>query len=175
MELKDNPNAQKDFKKEFESASTLYEFSAAEEKPGFNIPVIGTLGVLNIALIAYFIFSANYLGAFLFLLSAFTVFMIIYNRKKKTPAEVQCKIRSQGVQLGNILYPYENLQSFWIFYDPPYHKEISIRSQKTLMDHIKIPVGDEDPVKIREILLEFLPEKQQEESFVDIFARNIGF
>lgn len=174
MPIKHKKTDRKGFAKEFDKASTLYEFAARDQKNDFNMPILAALGLVDVALIAYFIYSENYIGAFLFLMVGFTVFLTIFNRKRIDPKEIKCKIKTQGIQMDNILYPYENLKSFWIFYEPPYHQELSIRSKKTFMNYIKIPLSDEDPVKIREILLEFLPERKQEEALVDTFARNIG-
>ena len=161
-----------EFAKELEKASVLYAFKVSEEKSPANLLILGITALFGIALIAYFAFIENYLAAFFFFFAGMLVAYAIYQRK---PREVVCKIRAQGVQVNRDLYPYETLKSFWIFYDPPHHQELSIRSHKAFTGgYIKIPLGDEDPVKIREILTKFLPERKQEEALVDVFARLVG-
>lgn len=156
-----------------QKASTIYEFKASEEPRRPNMIILAVLGLIGIALIAYFAISGNYLASFLFFLAGATVAMSIF-RRDKNPKPIKCKIKSEGIQVNNELFPYENLKSFWIFYDPPYHQELSIRSRKALTGYIRIPIGEEDPVKIRELLLKFIPEKRQEEAMVDSFARMAG-
>jgi|SRR3989344_1062158 len=176
--MKRNPKEKTEFRhnlaKQFESASTLYSFEVKDDKQDLNILAIAALAITALVLIAYFIYSENFLAAFLFLLAGFTIFVGLLERKDANQKTLRCKIKSQGFQINNTLYPYENLKSFWIFYAPPNHTELSIRSKKTLMNYIKVPLGDADPVKIRELLTEFMPEKKQEEAFVDTLARNIG-
>jgi len=161
------------FARAIQKASTLHEFHASEEARKPNTPALLIIGLVGIALIAYFAKSGNYLASFLFFLAGATVALSIFKRDKN-PKTIKCKIKSEGVQVNRDLYPYENLKSFWIFYNPPYHQELSIRSKNSFASHIRIPLGDEDPVKIRELLLKFIPEKRQEEALVDVFARMVG-
>ena len=84
-------------------------------------------------------------------------------------------VTSHGIRVGSRLYPFEDLRSFWIFYDPPLFKEISLRSKKTFMPVIRAPLGELDPIRLRHILLRFLREEEEETSVVDIIAKRLGF
>ena len=159
------------FAREIEKASVLHSFTATEESNPANIRVLVLLALIDIALIAYFILTDNYLASLVFFVAGGLIALTVFNKKQRT---VTCKIRTHGVQVNKDLYPYENLRSFWIFYDPPYHQELSIRSRKSLVNYIKIPLGEEDPVKIRKLLLQFLPEKKEEEALSDVLGRVIG-
>jgi hypothetical protein len=53
-------------------------------------------------------------------------------------------------------------------------KIISLKIKNKFLPFIHIPVHNEDPVKLREILLEFVNEEKQEPSAVDTFERIIG-
>lgn len=155
-----------------EKASVLYAFTVSEEKGPANLRILGIAALVGMAFIAYFAFSGNYLAS-LFLFLAGT--LAAYGISRRKPLEVTCKIRAQGVQVNRNLYPYETLKSFWIFYDPPRHQELSIRSRKAFTGgYIKIPLGNEDPIKIRKALIAFLPERKQEEALADVFARMVG-
>lgn len=92
----------------------------------------------------------------------------------RLPRPIRCAITPRGVKVEERLYEFDGLQSFWVFYDPPLWKELSLLSRKTVMPYIRIPLGDLDPVRLREVLLPFLPEERQEESPVDIFAKHLG-
>jgi len=157
-----------------DKASTLHSFRVREEKNKLNVSMLAIVGLVGIALITYFAISQNYLASFLFFLAGITVAIGLYSKNKNTQ-NIICKIKTEGVQINDDLYPYENLKSFWIFYDPPYHQELSIRSKKMFTGgYIKIPLGEEDPLKIRKFLIKFIPEKKQEEALVDVFARMVG-
>ena len=83
------------------------------------------------------------------------------------PAEIiSASISTQGVTVKKDLYPWANIKSFWIF-EKSYKKEISLELKRQFMPFLKIPLGDIEPAKVREILLKFIPEKEQEESFID--------
>jgi len=113
----------------------------------------------------------NFLWVVLTILAVFTIY--IYATKE--PRKIKFSISGKGIQIDQKIYKFENLKSFWIFYDPPEVKEISLRSKKVLMPYIKIPLGDQNPVEIRKLLLNFLPEKKHKESIIDEWARKIRF
>lgn len=160
--------------KEIDRASILMQFRVEPEKKPLNKILLGALGIIMAGLIIYFAAAGNYLAALLFWLAGIVIGFSLYDRVKN-PKPAICKIRAEGVQVNTDLYPYENVKSFWIFYDPPYHRELSLRVKAPLTGgFVKIPLGDEDPVKIRETLLKFIPEKRQEEGLADTLARMVG-
>jgi len=93
--------------------------------------------------------------------------VIAYLFSKKEPDKIEFILSKKGVQIKDKLYFYDNLESFWIFYDPPRKKILSFKSKKILMPYLKIPLAKQDPIKIRKYLLKFLPEKEQEESLIE--------
>lgn len=143
------------------------EFERSNLHPKANIWMI----TIAIALIILSVFLQNYLFIIIILLIAGTFY--IYS--KKEPRHINIAIEPQGVIVDNETHAYEDLKSFWIFYDPPRIKQISIISKKLFKTVIRIPLADQNPVKIRAILLQFLPEIKQEESLADTVAKNIGF
>ena len=81
----------------------------------------------------------------------------------------------KGLKIDENIYAFDHLKSFWIFYDPPEIKFLSIESKKIFMPRIIIPIADENPNKIREFLLKYLPEIEQRESLIDILARRLRY
>ncbi|MDP3784660.1 MAG: hypothetical protein Q8R12_01115, partial [bacterium] len=73
------------------------------------------------------------------------------------------------------LYPYDDLKSFWLNYDPPHVKELYVISKKVLLPQLSIPLGQTDPNQIREHLLKFLEEREIQESLADAIARFFRF
>ncbi|NCU41362.1 MAG: hypothetical protein EOM19_01395 [Candidatus Moranbacteria bacterium] len=75
---------------------------------------------------------------------------------------------TEGIHVGRELYPYENIHSFWIFYDPGKRKYLSLHTNGDLTPYVHIPIGDEDPLIIRKILLQFLSEEKHPVRLIDI-------
>ncbi len=93
----------------------------------------------------------------------------------KPPRTLSCAVTARGIAVGSRLYEFEELTSFWIFYDPPLFKELALQSKKTFMPMVRIPLGDLDPLRLREVLLPFVKEQRQEASAIDIIAKRLGF
>jgi len=146
---------------------TAPEFEYYEKSGSWYIVTGAITGILF--LIA--IFTKNLLFALMIALTYFILSMYA----SKRPREISLAITPQGVKVERTLYTYENLRSFWLFYDPPEIRELSLRSKKTVMPYIRIPLGEQDPVEIRQMLIKYLPEKKHQESITDNLARQIRF
>lgn len=94
-----------------------------------------------------------------------------YIHLQHDPEMVTFKITTRGVVAGKDLYPFENIKSFWIFYDPAHTKVISLHTNASMLPFVHIPLGNEDPVEVREILLDYIEEIPQDPSFVDVLER----
>ncbi len=90
---------------------------------------------------------------------------------EKPPRILDFKITSSGIMVGNELYEYADIKSFWIFYEPPHTKIISLHIDAILTPYIHIPIHSENPVELRKTLLKFIPEEKQEPSMVDNIER----
>ena len=129
------------------------------------------LGIVTLLLAVVAVFMQNYFFALFIAVAGLTVAVFA----KQKPRKVRFSVVSDGMEIGSRLYHFEDLSSFWIFYDPPLFKELSIKSKKIFMPYIRAPLGETDPEKIREILLKFLPEEKQNESFISLLSRVVGF
>jgi hypothetical protein len=94
-----------------------------------------------------------------------------YIYMNKEPRTLNFIITEDGVVAGREIYEFDNLESFWIFYSPEDIKVISLRTKSHMVPHVHIPIHNEDPVKIREILLERIPEEKQEQGLVETLER----
>lgn len=128
--------------------------------------IFGTLAVL---LIAYAIFSGNFLFALIIILAA----VIIFLQSHQAPPLVPFRITELGVAVGSRFYPYTELKDFYLIYQPPAVKTLFIVPQQVYRPMLRIPLLDKNPVEIRHTLREFLPEdtEKEEEPFSDTFAR----
>jgi len=101
--------------------------------------------------------------------------MLGYIYAEREPRLIQMEISPDGVIVDKIMYEYDDLKSFWIFYETEANfKVLSLHSKKTFLPHIHIPVGEANPILIREVLLNYLPEIRQEMTIIDRFSLLIG-
>ena len=93
----------------------------------------------------------------------------------RKPREIEYEINPVGIRVGEILHRYGEIVSFWIEYDPALEiRELSIQLKKWYMPYIKIPLTEQNPVRLRLALLEFLPEIEHKDTLVEILARKLG-
>ncbi|MCR4284059.1 MAG: hypothetical protein NUV64_01935 [Parcubacteria group bacterium] len=127
--------------------------------------------IITIALVVGSVLLKNFLASIIIGISGFSILM--YGAKK--PDIIDFSISPQGIQARNKLYLFENLEYFWINYNPPHTKQLILKSNKLLMTHLSIPLGNADPEVIQEILLQFIKEKKIEESFSEIISKFLKF
>lgn len=130
-----------------------------------------SVGIVTGSIAFASILLGNSLFAILVLIAGFTI--ILYGTRK--PRKVEFSVNPKGIKIGDRLFAFENLQSFWIYYDPPYRKYVAVEPKKILMPIISIPLADTNPNIIREYLVKFLKEERREESFVATITRFLGF
>lgn len=120
-------------------------------------------GGILMAIIIYALVSQSPVMAITFMLIGIVGY--IYTNKP-SPTHT-FSISSEGVHVGTSLYPYENISSFWIFYEPGDLQCISLHTNADLTPYVHIPLGKTDPVEVRDILLQFLPERKHQLQFID--------
>ncbi|MDD3607741.1 MAG: hypothetical protein PHQ20_03010 [Candidatus Moranbacteria bacterium] len=118
-------------------------------------------------LVLYAFLTNNLLMSIIFILFGF----LFYFYEKREPKEYTFGITKEGIFAQNRLYEFSALENFWIFYQPGGIKELSLKSQKPFLPYINIPLGSTDPIKIRKLLLNHLPEKQHERGLSDIIEK----
>lgn len=116
------------------------------------------LGIMAIAGAVASYILANILFSILILLGAFTV--AVYGARR--PHIVEFEIDRRGIRSGATLYPYSSLVSFWII-EGAEESKILLQSGKVFMPYIVIPLGEEDPETVREVLLNYLKEEEHTE------------
>lgn len=119
------------------------------------------------AIIIFALVSNSPIMAITFILIGF----VGYIHLEKNPRVLDFMVTIDGIAAGNEIYEFDTIRSFWIFYDPPYVKIISLSTKNKIFPYIHIPIHHEDPVKIRELLLKFIPEARQEPNLVDTIER----
>lgn len=120
-------------------------------------------GILSLLIIAFAVWQKSALMVIVFVLISVCVYLFA----QKEPKKINFAISKKGIKIDGKLYDYDELKSFWIFYDPPSKKILSLESKKILMPYVNIPINKLNPVKLRKILLKYIPEKEHQESLID--------
>lgn len=106
------------------------------------------------------IFTTNFLFAGILLLISFIYFYLTLQE----PKTVTVNITEGGVIIGNQELSYSQLRHFWIVYEPSENvKCLYINSKNVLSHPIQIPLYEQDPIQIRQILANFLDEAYDED------------
>ena len=124
-------------------------------------------GIFLSLIIIYAIFTNGPIMAITFILLGIVGFIHL----EKEPRVIDFVITSKGILADNQMYNYDNINSFWIFYEQPNIRIISLHTKAAMLPYVHIPLTDEDPVRIREILLTYIPEIKQEPSLIDALER----
>ena len=94
-----------------------------------------------------------------------------YLHINQEPGIINFMITTDGMVAGREIYEFDDLESFWIFYEPEGLKSACLHTKSGILPYIHIPIHEEDPVRIRQILLEFLPEEKKEPGLVETMER----
>lgn len=135
------------------------------------------IGIGALALIAIAIWTSNFLLAILVIIAAFTLAL----HHHKGPALVTYALTPRGVRIDDRLYPYENLNSFWleewVVATPEQggHWRLRFDSSKALLPHLTLPLPEAvDNTQVKAYLLAFLPEERHDESLIEALAEFLG-
>lgn len=156
-----------------EDIATLYEWQAQEHthRPKNATWFAVFAGAITVV-VGTLIFFGNIIGA----LTMALVGGLTYFIAQKQPATFRYRILVDGIAINNFLYHFRDLAAFNIVYEPGVVKTVLLRSKRMMAPMIHMEIGEADPVAMRDILLEFLPEDQEmTEPIVDIWARRLGF
>lgn len=114
--------------------------------------------------------SRNYLFLVVILLAAF----ILFAREARPPRAVRIDLTDKGVSVGREFLLYGDLESFWLIYDPPEVKKLYLQGKGAIRPPLGVPLTDRNPVKVREILRQYLKEElDREEPPADQVSRDL--
>jgi len=141
------------------------------EQQAAHKPAAVTIAIAFIFIgLAYIYFQKNILTAVFFFLTALIILIFAFKEKRI----VFWEITRHGIAIDRSFFPHQELKSFWIEYQPGYIKEISLKSRKWYQGYLKIPLREDNPLKIREILLKYLPEERHEDTLIEMVSRKLG-
>lgn len=125
--------------------------------------------VLGAALVVWSVVTANFLFAFIIIMVAVIIVSHHYNQ----PTTVTIRITSKGISLDDHIYPFDQIDKFWLIYDPPQVKKLYFQFKNKFHPRLMVPLHDKNPLHIRSLLLEYLEEdlSQEQEPVTEALAR----
>lgn len=130
------------------------------------------VGIVTISIAIISIILNNIIFAILILVSSFTLMLFA----SRPPSEVEVDIDDLGIRVGNTIYPYKHLESFWVE-TRENNDRILLKSKKLFMPLIIIFIEENQvrPGDVRGILLKHLPEEEHAEPFLEKLLVYLGF
>jgi hypothetical protein len=130
------------------------------------------ISIIAVSLCVLLVFFGNLLMAAVVLLGALAAAL----QAHRGPHMANYEINQRGVIINDRLYPYVNLESFWIDHHTRTPK-VLIRSEKLFMTFLSLPLpgNHDDEELIRQFLLQHLPEVEHREPFLQKLLEHIGF
>jgi hypothetical protein len=120
----------------------------------------------------YFWFATSALGLliyalvtlnFLFAIIIIVFCIIIFFHDIREPLEVSFYLGELGILLGNKVFTYKEFKNFWLIYEPPTVKNLYFEFKTGIRPRLSIPLINQNPLKIREFLLQKLEEDLEKE------------
>jgi len=99
------------------------------------------------------------------------IWLVGYLQLSRPAKVIDFAVTYDGILVGDEIYDFDEIQSFWIFYEPPHTRIISLHVKGYLRPYLHIPLHQVDPVIVHTKLVEFIPEEKQEQNIVDIMER----
>ena len=127
------------------------------------------IGLLGLGLIVYGVVSGNFMFSLIIILVAIILFM----QHHQDANDVLFQITELGLVVGTKFYLYNELDSFYIIYQPPSVKTLFIETKSATRPLIRVPLMANNPLEVRTMMQEFLEEdiEKEEEPLSDTFAR----
>lgn len=145
---------------------TDYEFEHRPKTPDWY----WALGIIAIAGTVTAILLENYLFAIFIIIAALA--LSYFGRKE--PRIIDYKVNRHGIKIDNILYPYLNLEGFWIDYNEE-RPRLLLHSTQSMNSIISICIEETDTAELRDFLRDYLPEKELRESVSYRIMKFFGF
>ncbi len=125
--------------------------------------------LVGLSLVLYAIVTRNFLFAIIVIMAG----VIIALSTLREPQRIPFLVTTRGVALGSQFIAYKDLKSFWILYEPPHTKKLYVDFRSPITPHLAVPLEDQDPLELREALLQFIMEDptQEDESLTELLGR----
>lgn len=113
----------------------------------------------------------NFLFALVIVISVFSLTLFTFRK----PHTITIEINEKGVSVDKIHYPYKTLESFGIDEEHHHGNRLFLKSKKTIMPLITLPLLDQNIDDVRTFLLTHLKEENFEQSLLHTIFEKLGF
>ena len=143
-----------------------YEYNHGEKSSDW----FWALGIIAFSAAAAAVIFNNVIFAIFIILSAFTLSM--YAARK--PSLINIELNDKGIIVDKYLYPYQNIEKFWVD-ERPSGNVIIIKSLKKTLPYTTVSAGQIDLEEIREYLSRHIEEEEMAEPLVQTITEYLGF
>ena len=125
--------------------------------------------LIALIIIIHSLLTANWLFALIIIMLG--IILVINHRAE--PATMEFEINHDGIKLSGKSYRYNEINKFWIIYNPPEVKSLYFDMKSPLHPRLTVPLEKENPVEVKSFLRQYLVEdlEQEQEPFSDTFGR----
>ena len=90
-----------------------------------------------------------------------------------TPRKMKFEINHDGIKLNDKEHKYNELNKFWIIYQPPEVKNLYLEIKSIFKPNLVVPLEKENPLNVRAFLRQYVEEDldQEEEPMSDAIGR----
>jgi len=128
------------------------------------------VGITTLAIIVASIIFENVLFA-LFILIA-SVALVMQSAQK--PSLLRITLQQRGVRINSTFYPFNSLEAFWVEHQET-GEVLLIKSKKTLMPYLVLPLGDMSGDAVENFLGQYLTQEELHEPLAQKIMERLGF
>lgn len=143
-----------------------YEYNHREKSSDW----FWAVGIIAFSAAAAAVIFHNTIFAIFIILSAFTLSM--YAARK--PSLINIELNGKGIVVDKYIYPYKNIEKFWVA-ERNYGNVIIIKSTKKTLPYSTISARQVDPAEIREYLSQYAKEEEITEPIAQTIMEYLGF
>lgn len=131
--------------------------------------------IFSAVLLAIVVLFAVLLGSPTFAVAVVVFAMVYIFLTQDDPEPVQVVISDIGIVFGNKVYPFTDIKTFWIEYEPPAFQSLHLVLKNEFTQDITINFHGLNPTLIRSTLVSYLPEwEERQKSFTENLTRMLG-
>lgn len=131
--------------------------------------LLGGIGILLLA--AYGILTNQWTFSVALIVFAGVYYFVSH---QETPT-IDVKVSDIGIKVGKRVYPYTELKTFWIEYNPPYFQNLHLIPDNQYKPEITVQIHQVNISDLRRILSRYLPEwKERKKTVSETIIQSLG-